>query len=59
MESPVEGGIFMAKSKTKKKQTMNQPRKPSKRERRYKFFIYLMIIIMIGSVITSGLVYIL
>lgn len=45
------------------KQTKNaahdETRKPSKRERRQKMIVYLMIIAMVGSLMTSGLAFIL
>ncbi|WP_440895796.1 stressosome-associated protein Prli42 [Amphibacillus sp. Q70] len=37
----------------------NVAHKPSKRDRRMKMIVYLMIIAMLGSVITTGLAYIL
>ncbi|SEN40425.1 hypothetical protein SAMN04488134_1012 [Amphibacillus marinus] len=43
-------------AKTKKKQHQQTgPQRPSKREKRHKMIIYIMIIIMVGSVITGGL----
>lgn len=46
------------KTKAKSNQQMQSERKPSKREKRTKFVIYLMIIIMVGSVIATGLAHI-
>lgn len=47
----------MAKRKKKNSNT-NVVRKPSKRDRRMKMIVYLMVIIMLGSVLTTGLAYI-
>ena len=45
----------------RKKPKMNQKndsvRKPSKRDRRMKLIVYIMVIIMLGSVLTTGLAY--
>jgi len=43
------------KRKAKSNKQMQTERKPSKREKRMKFFVYLMIIAMVGSVLASGL----
>lgn len=43
------------KRKTKSNQRMQAERKPSKREKRMKFIVYLMIIIMLGSVVGTVL----
>jgi hypothetical protein len=51
------GGLQMAKHTQKAPQ--EQTRKPSKRERRQKIIIYVMILAMVGSLMTSGLAFIL
>ncbi|MBU5594820.1 stressosome-associated protein Prli42 [Amphibacillus sp. MSJ-3] len=45
-------------AKTKKKVQHNVERKPSKRDRRMKMVVYLMIVAMLGSIVSSGLAYI-
>lgn len=44
---------------TKTTHNKQVPRKPSKRERRNKIIVYIMIVAMVGSLMTSGLVYLL
>ncbi len=51
------GGLLMAKHT--KKAPQEQTRKPSKRERRQKIIVYVMILAMVGSLMASGLTYIL
>jgi len=51
------GGLQMAKHT--KKAPQEQTRKPSKRERRQKIIVYVMILAMAGSLLTSGLTFIL
>lgn len=46
-------------AKHTKKAPQEQTRKPSKRERRQKIIVYVMIIAMAGSLLTSGLTFIL
>ncbi|SDB91922.1 Protein of unknown function [Pelagirhabdus alkalitolerans] len=46
----------MAKAK---QNNQTQTRKPSKRQRRNKIIVYLMIAAMVGSVFTTGLAYVL
>ncbi|WP_017472254.1 DUF4044 domain-containing protein [Amphibacillus jilinensis] len=49
----------MAKTKKQKQDQNLKSRKPSKRERRNKMIVYIMIIAMIGSIFTTGLAVIL
>ncbi|WP_090853693.1 stressosome-associated protein Prli42 [Paraliobacillus sp. PM-2] len=47
----------MAKSLNQNKQPMNKQRKQSKRQRRNKIIVYLMITAMVLSTFTAGLAY--
>ncbi|GEM01696.1 hypothetical protein SAMN05421839_11311 [Halolactibacillus halophilus] len=46
-------------TKQTKKTSHEQTRKPSKRERRQKIIVYVMIIAMVSTLLTSGLTFIL
>lgn len=46
-------------AKHTQKAPQEQTRKPSKRERRQKIIVYVMILAMVGSLMTSGLAFIL